>query len=463
MKHIRKYIFGMVLLSVQVLWAQEQNTFTLQQAIEYGLEHNFEIKNAQTDVNIAKKKVVETRAIGLPHINASVGYDYFVDIPTQLMPDFITPNLIRVNQQFFGLQPVVPISGEQRMMEMRFGRPHNLTAGISATQLIFNGSYLVGLRAASTYVNFARVSLEKKKKEIKHKIAKAYYPVIILQENLALMDSMLVNMQEMLDETKALQEEGFMEDTDVDQLNIVLNDLKTSRKNLQNKWDISSKNLKFLMGMPIETPVYLTEDLENIVNDVASVSLEASKYDYGKHQDYQLLQVSKSLALLDIKNKKAALLPVLSAYYNYQEKAMRDEFDFFDSEQDWFPTQIVGAKLQIPIFQSWQTRAQIQQKKLALEKVKVREEQLKQALQLKYESAKSNLAYSIDVFYNKELKVKQAERVYRRTKVKFQTGTASSFELTQAFNQYLQAQMEYLNAMMDLLVSKENYELETGE
>ena len=456
------YIIGIIILG-QGLFAQQQNEYSLQQAIDYALQHNFDIRNAKTDIKIAKKKVVETRAIGLPHINASVGYDYFIDIPTQLMPDFITPTMMQVNQQVFGLIPVVPVSGDPQMLEMKFGQKHNISAGITATQLLFNGSYLVGLQASSAYVRLSQAMLEKKEKEVRHSVAKAYYPVIIIQENLILLDSTLISLQEMLLETKALQEEGFLEDTDVDQMGIMINDIQNTKRKLENTQEMATKNLKFQMGMTISTPILLTEKLQTLLETVASLGLESGEFNVAKHQDYRLLQASKALAILDVKNTRAALLPMLSAYFNYQEKAMRDEFDFFDTDQNWFPTQVVGAKLEIPIFQSWQSKAKIQQKKLELEKVKVQEMQLEEALSLKYHNTKSNLSYSIDVFYNKKLKVTQSQRIYTKTKVKFQEGMASSLELSQVFNQYLQAQMEYLNAMMELLTNKENMEQQIGK
>ncbi len=463
MKNI-SYLLVMLLFS-QLMNAQTntQNEFSLQQAIDYAMENNFEIRNAKTDIKIARKKVIETRAIGLPHVNASVGYDYFIDIPTQLMPDFITPAMVKVNQQIFGLTPVVPVSGDPRMIEMRFGQTHNISAGLTATQLLFNGSYLVGLQASSAYVRLSQRKLEKLEKELKHTIAKAYYPIVIIQENLLLLDSTLINLQEMLIETKAFQEEGFLEDTDIDQMGIMINDIQNTKKNLENTLEMATKNLKFQMGMPISLPIHLSEKIEILTEKVINLALDTDMYNVENHQDYKYLQAAKALAMLDVKNKKAALLPTLSAYFNYQEKAMRDEFNFFDSDKDWFPTQVVGAKLNIPIFQSWQSRAQIQQKQLELEKIKVQEMQLKEALSLKYENTKSNLSYSLDVFYNKELKKKQAKRIYQKTKIKFKAGMASSLDLSQTFNQYLQAQMEYLTAMMTLLTNKENFEQEVGK
>ncbi len=442
---------------------EAQNSFSLQQAIDYAMQHNFDLRNARTDLKIAQQKVVETRAIGLPHINASAGYDYFVDIPTQLIPDFISPAMIQVNQQIFGLQPVVPVSGEPQMLEMRFGQPHNLTAGITATQLLFNGSYLVGLQAAKSYVNLSQAMLEKKEVEVKHAVAKAYYPVLILRKNITLLDSTLISLQKMLDETTALYEEGFIEDTDVDQLNILINDMDITKQKLEMTENVAAKSLKFLMGLPLDAPLNLTEKLDDLMQAAIGSGLQDEEMKLAGNKDFRLLQARKVLAELDLKNKKAALLPVFSAYYNYQEKAMREEFDFWDSEGSWFPTQIAGVKLNIPLFQSWQSRAAIQQKKLELEKVKVQETQLKEALQLKYQNSQTTLTYQYNALLNRQMKMKQAQRVYQKTKTKYQAGTESSFRLTQIFNQYLQAEMEYLNAMMALLNAKEDVEMQLGK
>ncbi len=461
--------FLILLLSVILLssgYGQQestQNSFSLQQAIDYAMQHNFDLRNAKTDLKIARKKVVETRAIGLPHINASAGYDYFVDIPTQLIPDFISPAMIQVNRQVFGLQPIVPVPEEPRMLEMRFGQPHNMSAGITASQLLFNGSYLVGLQAAKSYVNLSQALLEKKEVEVRHDVAKAYYPVLILQKNIVLLDSTLISLQKMLSETTALYEQGFVEDTDVDQINILINDIDITKQKMEMTAEIAAKSLKFLMGLPLDAPLNLTEKLDDLVETLGGSGLQKERMNIASNKDFRLLQAQKALAELDLKNKKAALLPVFSAYYNYQEKAMRDEFDFLDSNGNWFPSQVAGVKLNIPIFQSWQSRAAIQQKKLALEKVKVQETQLQEALQLKYQNSQATLAYQYKALLNKQMKMKQARRVYQKTKTKYKEGVESSFQLTQTFNQYLQSEMEYLNAILALLNAKEDIEMQLGK
>jgi outer membrane protein TolC len=459
----KKIIFQLLLLPFMFSGiAQEQMSFSLQEAIDYGLQHNFEILSTKIDIKIAQQKVVETRAIGLPHLNASAAYDYFVNIPTQLMPDFIGPAMIEVNQKVFGLQPLVPVSGEPRMLEMKFGQTHNISAGITATQLLFNGSYLVGLQASKSYVNLSKVILDKKAQELKHSIAKAYYPVIIIQENLKLMDTTLLSLRQLADETSALFAEGFVEDTDVEQIKIMINDVENTKKHLEMTQNIAIKNLKFQMGLPLDIRITLSENINNLLEIAVKMKLDDDLFSVGKHKDFQLLQAKKALSVLDLKNKRAALLPVLSAYYNYQKKAMRDDFNFFEEEGSWFPTQVAGIKLNIPIFQSWQSRAIIQQKKLELKKLKIQEQQLEAALNLQYQSTRSNLQYTLDAFYNKKLKMSYAQKVYDKTKTKYKTGLSSSLRLTQAFNQYLQAEMEYLNAMTELLNSKEDMEMQLG-
>ena len=144
-----------------------ENSFSLKQAQDYALKNNYQIKNAQLDVTIAKKKVWETTAYGLPQVMAEAKFQNFIDLPTNLIP----------------ANAFNPLAPEGEFAELQFGTDYNTSATISASQLIFDGSYIVGLQAARTYQELSINNKKKTDEEIKYAVAQAYHTVLVAKEN----------------------------------------------------------------------------------------------------------------------------------------------------------------------------------------------------------------------------------------------------------------------------------------
>lgn len=425
-----------LLVTSLTVTAQQAISLSLDEAIAYALEHNYNIMNAKTDIQIAKKRVAETRSIGLPQVNASVSYNNYLELPTQLIP-----------AEFFGGQP-----GE--FAEIQFGTQHNATWGGTVSQLIFNGSYIVGLQAANAYVNLSRENLAKQEIEVKAAVKNAYYPVIILRENIGLLDTTLSNLRILLFETEQLFETGFVEDVDVDQIGLMISNLEATYTNMNNTLEIMQDNLKLQLGINEETPLLLTDELRDFMDDVNNNILNNQTFNYAQHIDYRLLENQKTMTMLDIRNKKASYLPVISAFYSYQENAQRNDFNFFDPDENWFPTQLIGVQLDIPIFSSWGRNSKIQQAKLNLDKLMVTGEQMKTGINMKVNAARSDFENAWLIYNNKKKSLSISSKIYEKTQIKYKEGISSSLELTQTFNQFMNAEMEYLNAMLELLNKK---------
>ncbi len=280
--------------------AQEVKKFSLKDAQQYAIDNNYQIKNAKTDIEIAKQRVKENTAIGLPQINASASYSYFMDIPTTLIPDFLTPAIYAVNENLFELTPAVPLSDEPQYFEASFGSPHNATWGATISQLIFSGQYLVGLRAAKAYETLTQSTYLKNEIEIRDAVAKAYYPVIIIKENKNYLDSTLISMKKMLYETEEYFNNGFVEDTDVDQLKLMIADLETALAYLDNRLELANNMLKFMLGLKTEDQIEATETLDGFLTSVNNEFLVNSKFDFNNNIDYNLLKKGERLTLFAI-------------------------------------------------------------------------------------------------------------------------------------------------------------------
>ncbi|MCD4698865.1 MAG: TolC family protein [Bacteroidales bacterium] len=442
--------------------AQEVKKFSLREAQIYALEHNYDVINALTDIEIARKKVKETTAIGLPQVSAQISYNYYLNIPTTLIPDFISPAVMNVNENIYGLKPdsgVVIPDGPQ-YIEAKFGVKHNATWGATLNQLIFNGQYIVGLQASRAFLSLSETSLEKSQIEIKDAIAKAYYPIIILQENKKVFDSTLTSIDKMLYETREYHNAGFLEDTDVDQLELLKSDMEVTITNINNQFLIAQNMLKYLMGIKADDIVVVTDKLEDLIAEVNREFLLDSPFNHNNHIDFIMLKNQEEIALLNIKLNKSEYLPSLNAFYSYQENAMRDEFNLFDFTKNWYPTQVIGVQMDIPIWSSGSRKYKIQQAKLELQKVKVQEEQLKQGLSLKVRTVKAEFNNAYLIYLNKQMALNNAERIYSKTEVKYSEGISTSLELSQTYNQFLTSQIDFLSSSLDLLSKKSELEKE---
>ncbi|MCD4665573.1 MAG: TolC family protein [Bacteroidales bacterium] len=375
-------------------------------------------------------------------MNASAGYTNFIELPTSLIP-----------AEFFG--------GEQgEFAEIQFGTQHNATWNASLNQLIFSGEYIVGLMASKAYVGLIESNLEKNEIEIKDAIAHAYYPVIILKENKKMFDSTLISLNKMLYETEEYYKSGFVEDTDVDQLRLLIADMETTITNINNQLEITNNMLKYLMGINANEEIEVTDKLQDLLAEVHRDFLLNASFDYNNHIDYKMLKDQEKMALLQLKLKKSEYMPTLSGFYSYQQDAMRDNFTFFASDQKWFTNQLFGIQLDVPVFSSGNRKYKVQQAKLEIDKIKVMDDQLKQGLSLKVRTVKAEFNNSYLIYTNRKMSVTNAEKIYQKTEIKYREGLSTSLELSQTYNQYLTNQIEYLASILELLNKKSELEKE---
>jgi outer membrane protein TolC len=449
MKNKINFILAIIITTVfstQSLFSQEVMKFSLDEAQAYALENNYDVKNAVTDVEIAERRVKENLAIGLPQISAGASYNYYIELPTSIIPagDF----------------PMFGDSTGGGNLEFKFGLPHNASWNASLNQLIFSGQYIVGLMASQAYVGLVETSLEKSEIEIMEAIAKAYYPVIILKQNKKLFDSTLVSLSKMLYETEELYKAGFLEDTDVDQLKLLISDMETTIVNIENRLEISYNMLKYQMGIKADQEIEVTDNVDDLLEDVNREFLLSSQFDYNNHIDYQLLKDQEQMALLQVKLNRSEYYPVLSGFYSFQQDAQREKFNFTATDKKWYTNQMLGLQLEVPIFSSGNRKHKVEQAKLELEKIKVQNEQLKQGLSLRVKTVKSEFNNAYLIYQNKRMAVENAEKIYQKTEIKYREGLATSLALSQTYNQFLTVQIDYLSAILDLLNKKAELEKE---
>lgn len=446
MKH-----FAFLLLIPLCFWlslanAQEQDAdttvryFSLEEARAFAAEHNYDVINALKDIEIAQKQVNETTAIGLPQIEGKVSYNDFIDIPTQLIPaEFLDPTDPDLAGTFF---PV------------KFGTKYNLTASLTASQLLFSGEYIVGLQASKVFKGLTEKQYDKMLIQLDRTVAESYYMVLVAERNKTIIDSTLISLKEIREANQALYENGFLEDTDVDQVNLLISDLEATLINIDNNLEISRNMLKFTMGLKLENEIVLTDELDELLEQVDKEVLYQSAFDYRKNIDYKLLENQQELAYLDLKRYKSQYLPQLYTFFNFQENAFRQEWNFLKSGEDWFKTTLWGVELNVPIFQSGARSSKVSQAKIQIDKLQVMDEKLKAGLNIQVSTVKNNFLNSWKVYQNKKDGLELSLKIYEKTQQKLKEGVSSSIELQQNYNQYLNSESDYVMAILDLLNNK---------
>lgn len=421
---------------MNTLHAQKISMFSLVEAQEYAIQKSYSLQNARTDIEIARKKVSEITSLGLPQINASLSYNNFIDIPTSLIPG-----------EFFGEEPGT-------FIEVQFGTKHNAKFEASASQLIFDGSYIVGLKASRAYLSLSETQLLKSEIEIKESIAQAYSMVLIAEESKIIIDSTLITLKQSLYETREIYKSGFIEDIDVDQLELLVAELETTQIKVARSLELAYNFLKFQMGMEIKNVIILTDDLNDLLSMVDPDKLLNTAFDYNSNVDYRMLKNQERLAYLQLKLEKAAYLPNIVSFLTFQENAQRMDFNFTDGNEPWFKTSFFGLQMNIPVFSSGSRSSKVKQAQLKIDKLKVADQQLREGLELELTTARVDFYNAFLIHENKVKSLSIAKKIYQKTTEKYKEGISSSLDLSQSYNQFLDSEAKYIESIKELLGAK---------
>ena len=429
---IRICVF-LTLFATTFAFAQKPNgiqNFTLKQAIDYSVNNSYKNRGAALDV---KSTIAQRRgfiSIGLPQVNASVGYQNFLSLPTQIIPNFFVPN------------------GPD--LALVFGKYNTMTVGGNASQLIFDGTFVVGLKAAAMMVDMSKLSMDKSIIETKTTVAQAYILVLIAKENLRILDSTYINMNEILEQNKKIQTNGFMDETDIEQLTLNVSNLKSKREMTEQNILLVTDLLKFQMGININDSIILSDKLSSIIDQAVAANLIDKKFDVNMHFDYKLVKTAEMLKQQEVKVDYSRYYPSTNLIFSTSSNAQRNKFNFFDNGK-WYNTTLVGVNLSVPIWSSGVRHYKIQSDKFMLEKQKITTKQVEDGLQIDVQNSKLALKMYTDQFYTDKKNLELSGKIYRKTLVKYREGISSSMDLNQAYLQMLTQEGNYINTMMQLL------------
>jgi outer membrane protein len=426
-----RLLFYALILSGAAAQAQPM-AFSLEEAQRYALENSYVLKNSRHDITAAQKEVWETITSGLPQVSGTANYNKFLNLPVSLIPG-----------EFFGEEPgtYVPV---------KFGQDYSSDFGFTVSQLIFDGSYMVGVGSSKIYLDLAKHANEKAEIDIRDAVVQAYYLILIGQENRAVMEENLENAKKLYNETLAYYENGFREEMDVDQMKILVRNAKNEVLKANREIEIARVVLKYTMGYKMDEEIELTDRLEQFLNPLTAGS-ETGNFDFSEHIDYRLattnLQASEKL----LKLGKVEFLPKLSGFYSYTKTAYGDNANLFKPGVSWFPSSLTGLQLTVPIFNSGQKIFNVQKARVELEKATNDRKLAETTLQKDYLTAVAEMESAVEKFENDVENRELSERILEKSKIKFNNGLTSSTELSQLESQYIEAHGAYIGSVLELL------------
>ncbi len=447
-------IIFLTLLSMHSVFAQENATdsgsYTLQEAIAYALENNYSAINADRDLIDAKKQKWEVIATGLPQISGNIGYQNQLIQPINQFPSILVP------EQF--LPPGI-VQGPDTFIPIVFGPPQSANATATLRQQIFDGSYIVGVQATKAFLSYSQNNNEKTDLEVRKAVTEAYGNVLLAQESISILEKNKATLDKTLFETTKIFENGLGDEEGVEQLQITLSSIENQLKNAIRLKSITLKMLNLIMGIAIDAPTKLTENLDDLAEKQIDLELTESIFDIENNVDFKLATNLNEQRYFEWKLAKSRALPTLNAFINYGASGFGDQFEFLSRNQEWFEASILGFDLSIPIFSSGRRSASTARAKIALEKAQTQLTEAEAQIRLQLESAKSNYILAIEQYDTAKQNLKLAERIENKNQIKYNEGLASSFELRQAQTQLYGAQQEYLQSMVAVINKKT--ELET--
>lgn len=431
-----KLFVCLFLLCSYFVSAQQLN---LNDAIQLAKTNNRTLQNASKDILMARQKRWETIAIGLPQVSLSAGYVNAIKQPVSLIP-----------AEFFGGQ-----AGE--FNEVIFGTEQSANAGLRLEQLIFDGSYLVGLQASEIYLRISKQAYTKTEQAIIQATTDAYVNALLAKAQVGVLEQNLEAAEQNLSEIKAVFENGLTEEENVQQLQLIATSLQSSLTYTKQMADVAKNVLRYVMGMELDAPLTLGSTLEGLALQLQSERSETLTLK--NNIDYQMAQNDIRTKELLLKLERFKSLPRISAYLSGGYDGYNQEFAFTQPEQNWFGRASFGLNLSFPVFSSFQSQAKRQQAKLALEQAKNLAENVEQELLLEESRLRNAVQFNLENMKTTAANLALAAAIEKKNQIKFKEGLVSGFTLRQAQTQLYDAQNNYLTAMQQLVISKTSLSL----
>lgn len=453
---MNRYIQVVIICIAYALYGKAQEEFSLTKAVQFALQNHPSMQVSRLEGVNSEWQYKEALSIGLPRINGNVDYSYYYQAPVVPTEDFITPI---ITEAVTGM----PYTGPTEYFELGFFRRNNLSLGLNGEVLVFDGNFLKGLKAAKMFIDLAKKQVEKTEQDIIQNVVRAYQSVLIAERNINIIDNNIANVSNLLNETQAFYNNGFVEELDVDRLKLSLENLITEREKLNQLIEVSYNVLKYQMAYPVASPIIVTEKLEDVIN-LMLIEKEGAQpdIDYTIRPEHRLLVDAIALDYADLERIRQGYLPTVTASVGYTQSLQRDQL-FNGEELGFIPNGLIGLKARIPIYDGGNTKAKLEQKKIEIEKREIELSEFDRAMQLQVYNAAAQYDNAKKTLDSAKRTLALNEKIFEKTQIKYKEGVGSSLEVSQAESSLYQAQASYINALYDVLSTRTELDIATGE
>jgi len=421
MRKFKINIIFMLLVSGIIPLSGQDSTMTLSldKAIEYALQNNRVIQNARLSSQVAKEKIWETTASGLPQVNASADYNNFLGAQAELrLSESAPPAVIEFN----------PTS----------------TFKFNVSQLVFSGSYYVGLQLSKLASQMAEKSSLKTELDVKEQVTRTYYLILISEKMLKIIGANRDNSVVILEKTKNLANAGIIEKTEVSKLSVMVSSVENAQKAVERQLEMAFNMLRFQLGLNAGGKIILVTSLDDISQQNKFENILIDTFNIENNTDFNLVSLQAKMRKSQISLERASYLPTLAGYYSYTGKILKPKFDMT-------PKNVIGLNLSVPIFSSGLRHSKVSQAKINFNVAENTKELLNQQLTIQEKQLKYNLNNLLEQYQNQKINIETAKEVLDKMNLKFQQGIISTLELTSANNNYLSAQSDYISTLFQLL------------
>ncbi|NJC25728.1 TolC family protein [Neolewinella antarctica] len=428
-----------LLAGASTLRAQEDagpgNVFSLQRAVTYAMDNSNTIRNARVDILDAEQNVKERLSAGLPQFNGTVDFTHYFAVPVIFLPENF------------------PGGGGEASLQLK----NNFVAGLNARAMLFDGSFFVALRAARASGEYFNLELENAQRRVRSQVTQTYFPVLLIKTNIEVLNRNITNLEKLLAETRAQFEAGFVEKLDVDRLRLSVSNLTSQRDQLFDQGENALRALKFTLNYPLDESLVVEDDLEKIDLEIQDAMLTGA-IPYLNRPEVRLLDKTLELQDLNIKLQKAAYLPTVYATVAGQQQYQGNDF----KNGFWAPTVLAGLSVGVPIYDFGARSARVQRAVLAKEKIVNQRNDVNRTIQLEVLNARTTFTAANKRYQTTKDNLDLANDIYEVTQIKYSEGVGSSIEVVQAEQQLYETQANYLQALYDALVAKEDLYLALG-
>ncbi len=414
----------------------QTHSFTAKEAVDYAMSHAVQVKNALLDIKIQEQTNKGITAAALPHINGNVSLTDYLSIATQLIPAEFTGGPAGT---------YIPI---------KFGTKYSGNYGANLQQILFDGQVFVGLQARKAAIENSELIADVTKEQIKANVYKIYYQLAVAKRQIGTLDANIANYEKLLHDTKEIYKNGFAEKLDVDKVQVQLSNLETQKLKAQNQIDAGKEGLKFLMNVPQQDEITLSDTLSD--EELKTGILDAD-YNYEDRKEFKLLENSIELGKFNIKRYQLSKIPTLSFAANVNQNAQRNQFDFFKGSEPWYTTSFLSFTLSIPIFDGGERNANIQTARLNLMKMNNQLDQLKSSIDNDVYRSRINMKSALITMDVQKKNIDLAQQVYISTKLKYDQGLGSNQEISTAQADLVTALNNYYSSLYDAIIAKIDY------